>query len=96
MSSILEVLTAQPQTKAQLAEKMGWSTRDVEAEVNRCRLNGVPIVSNGDGYWLAQTPVEVMECYRWLRHRYLNQARTAWALKRAAARMARPTLWADL
>lgn len=96
MTSILEALTAMPQTKKVLAEKMGWSTRDVELEVQRYRVAGIPIVSNGDGYWLAQTPEEVIDCYRWLRGKYLAQARTAWSLKRAAARMKREAVQEEL
>lgn len=100
MTSILEALTAQPQKKRVLAEKMGWSTRDVELEIQRHRLNGVPIVSDSDGYRYAQTSAEVRLCADRLRRRAVNQLLTSRALRRAAARLAAkesalPQLWDD-
>ncbi len=67
---------------------MGVDTRTVELEVQAARLRGIPIVSDSDGYRFAQNSAEAFECYRWLRSKYLSQARTAFAIKRAAFRMA--------
>ena len=94
--TILEALRSTPTTKKALAERMGCDTRTVETEVQAARLRGVPICSDDRGYWFAQTPAEVRECADRLRRRYINQALTARALRRAAARMERrgePTLW---
>lgn len=88
MTSILEALTAHPQNKRILAEKMGWSTREVELEINRYRLAGIPILSDQDGYWIAQTADEVRGCADRLRRRAVNQLLTSRALRRAAKRMA--------
>ena len=94
MTSILEVLTAQPKTKRELAFTIGWTTREVELEIQRYRLEGFPIVSNGDGYWLATTPAEVKKCADRLRSRAIHQMETAQALDRAVERMEqKTTLW---
>lgn len=80
---ILDVLTREPQTKRVLAEKLGWTTRDVELAIQQARLDGAPICSTTDGYWLG-TPEEVAACARRLRHRAITQLLTARALRRAA------------
>lgn len=88
MTSILEALTAQSQNKRVLAEKMGWTTREVEMEIQRYRLEGIPILSDGDGYRMAQSAEEVQHCADRLRRRAANQFITARAMRRAARRMA--------
>jgi biotin operon repressor len=92
---VLDLLTTSPQTKSVLASKAGWNVRDVEAEIQRLRLAGVPIVSNSDGYWLAQTPAEARQCAERLRNRAIRQLETAQGLDRAADNLerARLTLW---
>jgi biotin operon repressor len=92
---VLDLLTTSPQTKTVLASKAGWNVRDVEAEIQRLRLAGVPIVSNSDGYWLAQTPAEARQCAERLRNRAIRQMETAAGLDRAADNLerARLTLW---
>jgi biotin operon repressor len=92
---VLDLLTTSPQTKSVLASKAGWNVRDVEAEIQRLRLAGVPIVSNSDGYWLAQTPAEARQCAERLRNRAIRQMETAAGLDRAADNLerARLTLW---
>jgi biotin operon repressor len=94
MTSILEVLTARPKSKRELAFLMGWTTREVELEVHRYRLSGIPILSNGDGYWYAQTPDEVRLCASKLKARAIRQLETAQALDRAADKMPL-SLWND-
>jgi hypothetical protein len=77
---------------------MGWSVREIELEVNRYRLAGIPILSSGDGYWYATNPSEVRQCAARLRSRAATQFLTARALNRAAARMEAKealTLWQD-
>lgn len=89
-------LTTTPQTKAVLAEKSGYSIREVESLIQAARLDGVPIVSDGDGYWLARTPQELRECADRLRHRLVTQYQTVRALRRTARRLegyAQTQLW---
>lgn len=94
--SLLEVLTAQPRTKRDLAQAMAADTRSIEAEVQRLRLAGIPILSDGDGYRLAQTAAEVRQCSERLRSRAIRQMETATALADAAERMESLTMpWSD-
>jgi biotin operon repressor len=91
---VIPWLTVTPQTKRQLAEKAGITQREVELLIQQARLEGAPICSNADGYWLG-TAAEVEECARRLRSRYIHQAITARALRRTARRLREPmTLWA--
>jgi biotin operon repressor len=92
--TLLEALTATPQTKRVLAEKLGTSSREVELEVQDARLRGVPIISDSDGYRYAQTPQEARQCAARLRSRAIRQMETAQALDRAADKMPL-SLWND-
>jgi biotin operon repressor len=83
----LDALSATPQTKKELASKLGIPTRDVEALVQQYRLDGAAIVSDGSGYRLARNAAEVESCYRRLRSRAVHQLVTARALRRTARRM---------
>ena len=51
------------------------------------RLAGNVIDSGDDGVWLCRTREEGLAAYRKLRSRFLTQARTAQAVKRAALRL---------
>ena len=92
--TLLDALTGSPQTKKMLAEKLGLPTREVEALVQTYRLDGVWIVSSGDGYRFAQNAAEVIECARRLRTRAVRQMLTARALRRSARRVGQTRLWA--
>lgn len=93
-TSVLEALSEKPTTTRDLAIKLDWyvdgkpDERHVQREVQAARLRGMPICSGSEGLFYAQTSADVLACYRWLRSKYLSQARTAWAMKRAAARLA--------
>ena len=93
---MIDILTDTPQTKRELAEKSGHSVRDVELLIHAARLEGVPILSDGDGYRLSHDPAEVLACSQRLRRRAIHQLLTSRALRRTARRMAAPqiTLWA--
>ena len=80
-------LTGSPQTKRELASKSGYSVRDVELLIHAARLEGVPIVSNSDGYWLG-TAAEAKSCADRLRARAIHQMETASALSKTAERLA--------
>lgn len=95
--TILDALRDTPLTKKALAEAMGCDTRTVEQEVQAARLRSVPIISDSDGYRLAQSAEEVEACAAALRRRAAHQFVTARALRRAARRMrgiVQKELWA--
>ena len=87
---------ANARRKIDLAHSTGLPTRTVELEIQHLRLEGHPICSDENGYWLG-TVEEVEACARRLRSRYINQAMTARALRKTARRMAgyqQRELWA--
>ena len=84
--------TDHPVTMKVLCERTGWPEREVQAAIQQARLEGAPIISDGDGYRLSQDPAEVRACARRLRSRALNQMATAAALDRAADALPL-TLW---
>jgi biotin operon repressor len=94
---ISEFLTGEPRTKKQIAELAGISPREVELLIHAARLEGVPIASNSDGYWLESQPQKVRTIALRLRNRAMTQLQTASALDGTADRMEqRPvTLWGD-
>jgi biotin operon repressor len=85
--TVLERLGPNPQTLKEIAQECGLSRRAVEQEINRLRLEGFPVVTNGDGAWLATRWQEVELCVRRLRRRYMTQAQTARAMRKTARRM---------
>ena len=87
MTDILPFLTRQPQTKRELAERMGIPSRDVEEMVRLARLDGAPILSDGDGYRLTDDPEEVATMARRLHRRSNHVHETAEALEQTAERM---------
>jgi biotin operon repressor len=93
--SLLDYITDKPKTYRVLAEDSGMSRREVELEINRLRLAGVPIVTDSDGAHMAQTPAEARQCAERLRNRAIRQMETAQGLDRAADNLerARLTLW---
>jgi biotin operon repressor len=97
--TVLERLTTNPQTLKEIAQECGLSRRAVEQEIQSLRLQGFPVVTNGDGAWLATRWQEVELCVRRLRRRYMTQAQTARALRKTARRMAEKaelTLFGDV
>lgn len=100
MTSVLPFLTRRPQTKRELAERMGITQRAVEALINEARHQGKPIISDGDGYRLTDDPKEVATMAARLHRRSTHVHETAQALEDTAERMAREqsgiragTLW---
>lgn len=81
---ITDLLTDTPQTKKVLAEKLGTDSRTVEEMIQSARLEGAPILSSSEGYWLSRDPAEIRRCAERLRSRALTQLETAGALKEAA------------
>lgn len=91
---IADLLRFYRRTKRDLAEAAGVSTREVELEIQRLRLEGHAILSDGSGYWLSDDPAEIKACADRLIRRLAHQAQTARALRRTARRLERqPTLW---
>lgn len=100
MTAVLPFLTRYPQTKKELADRMGVPQRTVEASVNEARHEGHPILSDSDGYRLTDDPEEVATMARRLHRRSTHVHETAQALEATAERMAREqsgiragTLW---
>jgi hypothetical protein len=85
--TVLPFLTTRCQTKRELAERMGIPVRLVEILVQGGRVEGEPIVSDGDGYRLAVGAADMLDQYRRMRRRYVTQAVTARAVLRTARRM---------
>ena len=92
---ITEVLRDTPLTKKALAEKLGTNTREVELLIQAARLEGAPILSGPDGYWISRDPQEIRKCAERLRERAITQMGTARALYRAADKVPM-TLFGDL
>lgn len=90
---LLDALTTTPLTKRALASKMGCTTREVEIEVQEARLEGAPILSGPDGYWLTTDPQEVAACASRLRSRAVNQLVTSRALRKTARRLEKPLVF---
>ena len=85
-----------PLTKRALAEAAGCSTRDVELAMQQARLDGLPVISDSDGYRLSDDPAEVRACADALARRLVSQYRTVRALRETARRLERAqmALWA--
>ena len=84
--TLLDVLSTSPQTKRELAAKLGCETREVEALVQSYRVDGAAILSDGDGYRLGASAAEVDACAQRLRRRAIHQLVTARALRATARR----------
>lgn len=87
MTDILPFLTRRPQTKRELAERMGIPAREVESLIHEARHEGAPILSDGDGYRLTDDPDEVATMAARLHRRSTHVHETASALDATAARM---------
>jgi Mn-dependent DtxR family transcriptional regulator len=88
-------LTRRPQTKRELAARMGIPQRSVEAAVNEARHQGRAIMSDSDGYWLTDDPEEVAAMAARLHKRSTHVHETARALEATAERMARAQAGAE-
>jgi hypothetical protein len=86
-----------PVTLNSLASTFSVDRRIIEEEVQRLRLEGSPIITDGDGARWSYDPAELRECAARLRSRLINQAKTARALLRTARRLedrnARPLIF---
>lgn len=85
--TVTDFLTRRPQTKRELAERMGVTQRTVEQLVQLERQSGAPILSDADGYRLAASSDELEAQARRLRIRAAHQFVTARAVRRTARRI---------
>ncbi len=85
--SLLAALTSQPRTKRDLAESLGTTTREIELAIRALRLEGQPILSNGDGYWMARDAAELAQCVARLRRRAVEQLLTVRAMRATLRRL---------
>jgi hypothetical protein len=74
-------------TIGELQEQLGTSRRIVERAIEQSRLEGFPVISDGDGVYLAQTAEEVRACADRLNRRLVTQYKTVRAMRRTAQRM---------
>ncbi len=85
--SLLAILRDTPQTKRALADALGTTTRDVELAIRALRLEGHPILSNGDGYWMARDSAELAQCVKRLQRRAVEQFLTVRAMRATLRRL---------
>jgi len=74
-------------TKAHLAAEMGTSTRMIERGVFELRKDGMAILADGEGYWLAKRPEEFHPVLKSLRHRLREIYGTYRSLEHARERL---------
>jgi len=74
-------------TKAEIAEVFGVRPRVIERVIYVLRQRGVPILADGEGYWLATDPAEFHHPLNSLRHRMGEIGRTLQALEHSRERM---------
>ena len=70
-------------TSAELAAVSGITTRRVTILIRRARLRGVPICSNGSGFWIAETDEDLRRCAARLHLRAAEIHRVASALQQS-------------
>jgi biotin operon repressor len=84
---ILRLLNNASVPQADLAFVLGLSIRQVQSALQSLRLEGKPVLSDGDGIRLAQTADEARACADALRRRLRSQYRTYRALRNTARAM---------
>jgi len=87
-TDVTDFLTRRPQTKRELAERMGVSQRVVELQVYEARHQGKAIMSDSDGYWLTDDPQQVRLMAARLHRRSTHVHETALALEATAEKLA--------
>ena len=76
-------------TKGKLASDLRTNTRLIELAVFELRRRGSPILADGEGYWLAESPAEFEPVLRSLKHRLTQIHGTLQALESARAALVR-------
>ena len=76
-----------PRSMSAIAEDLGISRRRVEKAVQSLRLAGQPIASNGAGVFYATSWKDLADTFQSLRHRVVEQSRTAWQVRRSMRRL---------
>lgn len=84
---VLRLLNNASVPQADLAFVLGLSIRQVQSALQSLRLEGKPVLSDGDGIRLAATADEARACADALRRRAIRQLLTARALRRTARQM---------
>ena len=70
-----------------LSVRTGLDSREITRSIERSRRAGVPICSNGSGFWITDDPAELLVCADDLSRRIRTQRQTERALRRTARRM---------
>lgn len=71
-------------TTSELARITGQYPRKITVQIQRERLHGAPIMSDGTGFWIADNPEEVRRCAAALHARAGEIHKTARALEHIA------------
>ena len=72
---------------SELAEAAGCPRRVLERGVQELRRRGYPIASGNEGVWIAENYRDLAETYQQLRHRVVEQSRTAWKVRATMRRL---------
>lgn len=75
------------QSLSALAEALDVPRRTLEKAVQELRSRGYPVASGREGVWVADSHVDLAQTYQQLRHRIVEQSRTAWAVRTSMRRL---------
>ena len=84
IASLLHKGREYAQTTTELARITGFHPREVTRAIQRERLRGAPILSDSEGFWLAENAGEILQCAKALHRRAIEIHRTARALQKIA------------
>ncbi len=91
-ASISAATSLYPVSSTELAARYGTNRPMIRKIVHRLRIQGTPIASDLEGYWLARTPSELDGTLRHLRSRATKIWAAYQGLHRAIARMTQTDL----
>lgn len=82
--AVFEMFCDKPLHAADLAEALDMPERVVRQCISNLVAQGEPILSNGNGYWIARTQEEFDRCVASLMRRAAKIFKRAWRLKKGA------------
>lgn len=91
-ASISAATSLYPVSSTELSARYGTNRPMIRQIVHRLRIQGTPIASDQNGYWLARTPGELHGTLRHLRSRATKIWAAYQGLHRAVARMTQTDL----
>ena len=72
---------------SELAEGMNVPRRTLEKAVQELRRRGHPVASGREGVWIAENYRDLDATFQSLRHRVVEQSRTAWKVRATMRRL---------